>query len=127
VEDQDLEELSNKDEIATNKKAKCVVPWSFMLFYDCNFLNFALCFIFNKVIFYIKFYNFLCDYKFIVLQLIKTWIQQLLCFHICRFQIFSKLDKFVVLKFPKLSSFCLQNFEKIQHLSFLINLHQILP
>jgi hypothetical protein len=26
VEDQDLEELSNKDEIATNKKAKCVVP-----------------------------------------------------------------------------------------------------
>jgi len=26
VEDQDLEEISNKDEIAKKKKAKCVVP-----------------------------------------------------------------------------------------------------
>jgi len=59
VEDQDLEEHSNKDKIATKKKkAKCVVPWSFVLFHDCNFANFALCFIFNQVTFYIKIFNF---------------------------------------------------------------------
>ncbi len=108
-------------------KAKCVVPWSYVLFHDCNFLNFVLCFIFNQVTFLIEIYNFLCDYKFFVLQLIETWIQQLLYFHIYQFGIFSKLDNFFVLKFAKVSSFCLQIFEKIQHLSFLISLHQIWP
>ncbi len=95
------------------KEAKCVVPWSFVLFHDCKFLNFALFFFFNQVTFYIKFYNLLCDYKFFVLQLIETWIQQLLCFHICLFGIFSSLDKFVVLKFPNLHHFASKFLKKI--------------
>ncbi len=94
------------------KKAKCVVPWSYVLFHDCNFLNFVLCFIFNQVTFFTQIYIFLCDYKFFVLQLIETWIQQLLCFHICQFGIFSKLDNFFVLKFPNFHHFAFKFLKK---------------
>jgi hypothetical protein len=41
---------------------------------------------------YIYIYENLCDYKFYVFQFQDIWIQQLLCFHICQFGFFNKLE-----------------------------------